>query len=547
MTAPANPKSVDIRSLIKEEYKKCAVDPAYFMKRYCYIQHPKRGRLLFDLYQYQTDSLAVLKDNDQVIVLKARQLGFTTLVACYSLWFALFHTDKNILVIATKQETAKNLITKSRFAFDHLPVWLKSKCVENNKLNLVFSNGSQIKAVSSATDSGRSEAVSILIVDEAAFIENAEEIWISAQATLSTGGRSIIISTPNGVGNFFHQTWAKSEAGQNNFKRIHLDWRNHPERDEEWHEKELRTLGPRGFRQEHEAEFLGSGNTVFDADLVQFYKQTFQQDPVEKTGFDGNLWIWEQPNYNRAYLISADVARGDGMDFSAFHVIDAEKCTQVAEYRGKLDTTMFGHMLIEMAVKYNDAMLVVENANQGWAVIQVLLNREYRHIFYMNEDVRVIDEMDPFITNKWNQRERKRVPGFTTSMRTKPLIISKLDEYLRNKDIGIRSARTLNEMDTFIWNNGKSEAQEGYNDDLIMSLAIGLWVRDTSLKLYDLNMEIQRKAVEGFTKVSGADIVYRPTGLQHDPFKMNVNRPINPYGDNDAEDFRWLLGGGKKS
>ncbi len=531
-------KKIDIRELIREEYKKCAINPAYFMKKYCYIQHMIRGRMLFNLYKYQDEALDTLQTSDRVIVLKARQLGFSTLVACYGLWLCLFNRDKTVLVIATKQETAKNLIIKARFAYDNLPLWLRSPCTENNKLNLRFKNGSQIKAISSTSDAGRSEAVSLLIVDEAAFIDGAEEIYISAQATLATGGKAILISTPNGVGNFFHRQWEKAESKETDFHTIKLTWRSHPERDEAWYEKELAVYGERGFRQEYEAEFLGSGNTVFDADLITFYKETYEQEPIERRGFDHNLWVWEPVNYTKSYLICADVARGDGTDYSSFHVIEAESCTQVAEYKGKIDTTDFGHLLVETGTMYNDAIIVVENANQGWAVLQTIINRQYRNLFYMNEDVRVIEE-NAFITNKWARRERKRVPGFTTSMKTRPVIISKIDEYLRNKAAIIRSSRTLNEMLTFIWHNGKAEASEGYNDDLIMSLAIGLWIRDTSLKLYDRNMSIQKAAVEGMVRsgVNAEDMIGRPI---IDPYKMTIGNTVNPYGG-ETEDFRWLL------
>lgn len=330
---PSRPKAIDIRELVKEEYKKCAADPVYFMRKYCYIQHRTRGRMLFDLYPFQEQAVRELLTFDRNIILKARQIGISTVVACYSLWMALFQRDKNILVIATKQDTAKNLIDKAQFAYEHLPVWLKSPYKENNKLNLKFKNGSQIKAVSSSGDAGRSEAVSLLIIDEAAHIDRAEEIWISAQATLATGGKSIIISTPNGVGNFFHKTWTKSEQGENDFHKIQLSWHVHPERDEAWHERELALYGERGFRQEYEAEFIGSGNTVFDSDDIIYYKDTYQQKPQEKAGFDGNLWIWEQPNYSKPYLVCADVSRGDGSDYSTFQVIEANSCTQVAEYR----------------------------------------------------------------------------------------------------------------------------------------------------------------------------------------------------------------------
>jgi len=157
---------MDLKDIIKDEYKRCAQDPVYFLKKYCMIQHPQRGRLNFILYKFQERVLEDLRSCDYNIILKSRQLGISTLTACYALWLMLFYSDKNILVIATTQDVAKNIVLKVRYAFDYLPSWLKIECVESNKLSLRFANGSQIKAESSATTSGRSEAGSLLILDE---------------------------------------------------------------------------------------------------------------------------------------------------------------------------------------------------------------------------------------------------------------------------------------------------------------------------------------------------------------------------------------------
>ena len=186
-----------------------------FYEKYCNIQHPQRGRVIFNLYPFQDKVLNLWKEHPYSIVLKSRQLGISTLAAGYSLWLMLFQKDKNVLCIATKQETAKNMVTKVKFMFDNLPSWLKIPADEHNKLTLRLSNGSQIKATSASSDAGRSEAVSLLIVDEAAFIEQIGEIWASAQQTLATGGGAIVLSTPYGTGNWFHKTWVSAENQEN--------------------------------------------------------------------------------------------------------------------------------------------------------------------------------------------------------------------------------------------------------------------------------------------------------------------------------------------
>ena len=216
------------------------------MSKYCQIQHPQRGRVHFKLYPFQSRVLKIFKDHPYNIINKSRQLGISTLCAGYSLWMMLFHQDKNILCIATKQETAKNLVTKVRFMYENLPSWLKVDASENNKLNLRLVNGSQIKATSASSDAGRSEAVSLLLIDEAAFIDNIGEIWASAQQTLATGGGCIALSTPYGTGNWFHQTWTRAEAAENDFLPIKLPWYVHPERDEALRKRQDELLGEIG-------------------------------------------------------------------------------------------------------------------------------------------------------------------------------------------------------------------------------------------------------------------------------------------------------------
>ena len=523
-----------LKEIIKLEYQRCASDPIYFMKKYCMIQHPVRGKIPFHLYQFQERTLTEFKDNRYNIVLKSRQTGISTLVAGFSLWKMLFNQDFNVLVIATKQEVAKNLVTKVRVMNQYLPSWLKQTTVEDNKLSLRYSNGSQIKATSAAGDAGRSEALSLLVFDEAAFIDKIEEIWVSAQSTLSTGGNAIILSTPNGVGNFFHKTWVGAEDGTNTFNTIRLHWTVHPERDQAWRDEQEVLLGPKGAAQECDCDFVSSGDTVIDPQLLMFYKESFVQDPIEKTGFDGNLWKWEYPNYQKTYMVVADVARGDSTDYSACHVIDVQEATQVAEYRGKLDTKDFGNFLVSLATDYNQALLVIENANIGWAVIQQVIDRGYGNLFYMSKDLKYVD-VEHQLHNKYRAEERGMVAGFSTTSKTRPLIISKLEEYIREKSITIRSSRTIDELFTFIWKGNRAEAMQGYNDDLTMSLAISLWVRDTALRLRQEGIDLTKQALGGISAHS-LDIGFGFGGnssMEEDPWKMRI-------GDTQ-EDLTWLI------
>ena len=383
----------------------------YFINEFCTIQHPQRGKIKFKLYPYQYDVLDEFEKHDYNVVLKSRQLGISTLSAAYALWMMLFHNDKNILCIATSKDTAKNLVTKVRIMYEGLPNWLKTAIVENNKLSLIFKNGSQIKAIASNESAGRSEALSLLILDEAAFIDKIDIIWTAAQQTLATGGRCIGISTPNGVGNWFHKTWMDAKDGTNKFNTIKLHWTDHPERDQSWRDEQNKILGPSKAAQECDADFLSSGRSVVDPLILGWYKDNMCCEPNEKSGFDRNLWIWGYPDYAKKYLVSADVARGDGTDYSTAQVFDIEEMEQVAEYKGQLGTTEFGNFLIELATKYNDALLVVENNNIGWATLQTIIDRGYENLFYQEKNHLIVDE-DVQHTNRYRQIDRKQDTRF---------------------------------------------------------------------------------------------------------------------------------------
>jgi hypothetical protein len=520
----------DLKNIIRQEYIKCAQDPAHFMKKYCHIQHPQRGRVIFNLYPFQEKVLHLLRDNPYSIILKSRQLGISTLSAGYSLWIMLFQKDKNILCIATKQETARNMVTKVKFMYDNLPSWLKIEADENNKLSLRLSNGSQIKATSASSDAGRSEAVSLLLIDEAAFIDQIGEIWASAQQTLATGGGAIVLSTPYGTGNWFHKTWVSAENNENDFLPIRLPWYVHPERDEAWRKRQDELLGdPRIAAQECDCNFSTSGDTVFHSEWIEFIKETTIQDPVERRGVDQNLWIWEPADYSREYMVIADVARGDGKDFSACHVMDIQTNTQVAEYRGQLPPKEFGYFLTGLATEYNNALLVVENANIGWATLDAIIERGYRNLYQSPKS----DQLTADSYLRVFEGNSEMVPGFTMSMRTRPLCINKFREFVGDRSVTIRSKRLLEEMKVFIWRNGRPEAQSGYNDDLVISFGIGMFLRDTSLKFQQQSLDSVRAAL-GAVKSNNV-------GYSGGYSSNGVNNPYSIDVGGKKENINWLL------
>jgi hypothetical protein len=469
-----------------QEILKCGKDPSYFLKTYARISHPLHGLVPFKTYDFQDELLKDFNDYRFNVILKARQLGISTITAGYVVWMLLFHRDKNVLVMATKFSTAGNLVNKVKKIMKNLPEWLRIANIDiDNRTSFVLSNGSQIKASSTSGDAGRSEALSLLVLDEAAHIEGLEELWTGLYPTLSTGGRCIALSTPNGVGNWFHKTCTDAEAGANNFHLTNLPWDVHPDRDKEWFVKETKNMSKRQIAQELECNFNTSGETVIDGEDIEWLlSQT--TEPKYRTGFDRNFWIWEEYDPSCNYLMVADVARGDGEDYSTFHIIQLETLSVIGEYHGKPNPDLFATMINQIGREFGNAMLVVENNNIGFAVLDKLIEAQYPNLYHS------IKSTHEYVEQHIAETITNSVPGFSTSMKTRPLIIAKLEEFIRNKLIKIYSTRTVNEMRTFIWNNGKPQAMRGYNDDLVMALAIACWIRDTAIQANARDLNYQK-------------------------------------------------------
>jgi hypothetical protein len=340
-------KQVQVKEIVK-----CGKDPNYFFKNYVKIQHPIRGLIQFEMFPFQEDCVDEFLEHRFNIVVKSRQLGLSTLVAAHAVWMAIFQKEKNILIIATKLSVAQNFINKVKTMIRSLPSWmLLAEIVEDNKQKIKFSHGSEIKAVPTSEDAGRSESLSLLIIDEAAFVRNFDTIWTGIYPTISTGGRVIILSTPNGVGGQYHKLYVDAEAGLNEFNPINLPWSVHPERDNEWFEKTTKNLNKRQIAQEYLCDFAISGETFLDLNSIEWLRTNIRP-PAEKMGSDRNVWIWKYPLSEHNYILSADVSRGDSKDYSTFHIIDTTTSEVVAEYKGKIKPDNFAELINEFGLKY---------------------------------------------------------------------------------------------------------------------------------------------------------------------------------------------------
>ena len=453
------------------EIVKCGKDPQYFMNSYMKIQHPVKGLIKFDTYEFQDDCVEIFNQERFSIVLKSRQLGMSTLSAGYAVWLALFQRDKNILVIATKLSVAQNFISKVKTMIKSLPAWLiLPDITSNNKQLIEFSHGSSIKAIPTSEDAGRSEALSLLIIDEAAFVRNFDELWMGLYPTISTGGRVIILSTPNGVGGQYYKLYTDAEAGLNEFTSIKLPWDVHPERGQDWFDQTTKNLSDRQIAQEYLCDFASSGDTFLTNRDIDWVRES-ARSPKERTGFDNNVWLWEYPLSEHTYIMTADVSRGDSKDYSTFHIIDMDEGECVGEYKGKIPPDRFAELLSEFGKRYNNALLCPENNSYGYATILKLKEIQYPNLYHQRRKAVYVGDYVP--------SKDTDIAGFTTSGKTRNLILSKLEEVLRNKLIRVYSTRFYEELKTFTWKNNKAQAMKGYNDDLVISFAIAMWLYDS--------------------------------------------------------------------
>ena len=515
---------------ILAEIVKSGKDPSYFINNYAKIAHPMRGLIPFKLYPFQDQLLCDFNDHRFNVILKARQLGISTITAAYIAWMMMFHRDKNILVIATKFGTAANLVKKVKAIIKYLPSWMKIANIHiDNRTSFELSNGSQIKASSTSSDAGRSEALSLLVIDEAAHVDGLDDLWTGLYSTLSTGGRCIALSTPNGCGNWFHQTYIDAAAENNDFFPTKLMWDVHPERNQEWFEKETRNMSRRQVAQELECNFNMSGETVFHPDDMSYIEQSVKP-PKYKTAFDRNFWIWEEYQEDSTYLISADVARGDGKDYSTFHVIKIETNEVVGEYQGKLTPDIFSGILYDAGKEYGDCMIVVENMAAGHTVLDKLVEREYPNIYYSYKSTH------EYVDQVTAEHSNSAIAGFTTSSKTRPLIIAKMEEFIRNKLLTIYSTRLLEEMKTFIWHNGRPQAMRKYNDDLVMAFAISCWGRDTAFETNKRELEYKKAFLDSMMTTK-KEINTTIPGMQG--YKaIKTQNTVKQY-----KDYNWLLKG----
>jgi len=516
------------------EIVKCGKDPAYFINRYVMIQHPLKGRIPFHTFPFQDECLIAFNEHRFNVVVKSRQLGLSTLTAAYAVWLAMFRKDKSILIIATKLAVAQNFIKKVKIALTGIPKWMWiTEITAKNTQAIEFSNGSQIKAVPTSDDAGRSEALSLLIVDEAAFIRNFGDLWKGLYPTLSTGGRAILVSTPNGTGGQYYDIYHGAIEEDNDFNPIKLPWDVHPERSDVWFDKESKNLNKQQVAQELLCDFQASGETFLSAEEIDGLQSSIRT-PIEKWGPENGIWVWKYFLENHNYVISADVARGDGADYSTFHVIDTTESEVVAEFKGKVPPDQLAVILAEAGRRYGNALLCPESNTYGYAVLMKLHELGYNNIYFSKEK-------DKF--NAMYGGGPIGNAGFSTQGHSRAQILTKLEEVIRNKKVSIYSSRLVSELKTFVWSGQKAQAQRGKNDDLVMSLAIGLWLYESSSKSTKKSIDMNSAMLAAFAVNKSKQEPRR----SHDSLRYLASRGMPVTLDEShpaisgSIDFKWLL------
>ena len=472
--------------LSSEQVKTLArvVQDVFYFSLFIFVVHPVRGKVHFNLYPYQKSVLYQFVKDRFNIILKFRQAGITELISMYCLWLAMYHPNKKINIISIKDTTAKKVLKKIKYMYKNLPSYLQVPIVngrtgEYGSASMIeFNNGSFIESIPTSSEAGRSESLSLLVIDEAAIVRWADQIWAAAFPTLSTGGSAIVNSTPYGIGNFYHSKWVDAIAGGNEFTPIRLFWRMHPERDIEWYNQMSTALGPKRTAQEIDGDFLSSGNSVFDLMDIKAIEDCLSEFPIIKRRYNGQYLQFNEPEPDKDYFIGADVATGRATDYSSFTCMDKGGEEQ-AVYKGRMSVDKYARLLGDTGQLFNWATLAPESNDVGLAVTSMLQAEGYPKLYYFQKMVKKKGKTKP---------EVDTAPGWLTTSKNRPVIIDGLEADIRNDVITCKDPFFVYEAKTFIYDSlgrpvamGKHKAnregddslsEDTYADDDIMGKAI---------------------------------------------------------------------------
>ena len=458
----------------------------HFCRNFVYIKHPERGRIKFEMFDAQRETVELWIKNRYSLMLKARQLGFSTLVSVFCLWLTFGYPDRVIIMLSRTERDAIKLLAKAKYAFRFLPEWMKWRgpIMNATQTKMEFTNESYIESLPSASDPARGESVYLAVIDELAYLPNSEEAWSSIEPIADVGGRVIALSTANGEGNLFHKLWVGATTKTNRFKAMFHPWSANG-RSQEWYEEKKADLPEWQLAQEYpenpDDAFLKSGRPAFSLEVLR----SITTKPPLVRGFfaehrywrfeseeGGPLRIWDHVTGDGRYVIGADPAQGfEYGDYSSAHVINARDGHVVAAWHGRIDPDLFGSQVLSpLGHLYNDALIAVESNNHGLSTLKALQRVRY-HPLYMQR----------------SPRYKKSIPtdilGWRTSQITKPLAIDELNMALREGSLILYDAETIAELRTFVRDDAGKLKGSPF-DDRTISLAIAnqmlkyVWLKD---------------------------------------------------------------------
>jgi hypothetical protein len=588
-------------SLTKEqallEYARCVNDTPYALKTY--LQTYDNTQSQYVPLELFNDQVTLVKDYDtceENIALKYRQAGVSTVTSAWAskrLVFANKKKPEKILIIANKMDTAVEMANKVRAFVDQWPKWMGVgfSAEKNSQRHFKLTNGCEVKAVATSKDALRGYTPTILIFDEAAYINADEDFWSACMASLSTGGKVIVISTPNGFDPIYYSIYSEAIKGRNDFRITEMYWFRDPryskdlklikcddivhymlnradyvdsdiildysqikvsDRDFEeikhrvenegykayssWFEAMAKKLkfDKRKISQELECNFLGSGDNVIPAETMKKIKEKHIKEPVNKF-MGGALWQWKEPVAGHRYIMGVDVSRGDSEDFTTMCIIDFDEREQVLEYLGKIPPDVAAEIAFKWATMYSAFIVIDITGGMGVSTSRKLQELNYKNLY--------VDGVNPADKWKWDPKSQDKIPGINFNNK-RVLIVQAFEEALRF-DFVLRSQRLFNELNTFVYVNGRPDHQKGQHDDLIMAMAMALYVGETSFAQLEKSTQQAKAMIESWTSETN---VFRDSssnfnpGLPSDPFGMS-NYGRNEATKNDYENYLWLFGG----
>ena len=452
-----------------EEFVKCEQDPIYFIENYCQIVTLDKGLQPFKLYDCQKKKVDFIMNNRKTILMEGRQQGKTVTAAACIVHYSIFNADKNIAIMANKTAAAREVLSRYQTMYEHLPIWMQQGVKTWNKGDVDLENGSRV-FTSATTSSGiRGKSVNWLYIDEAAIIPNniADEFFASVYPTISAGETTKILLTSTPLGyNHFWKFWNESEKGTNGFQNMFIPHTEIPGRDDAWIEEQFKLLGEVKFNQEVLCDFLGSTNTLISGKALSTMSSV---DPVyKKDGLD----IYEEPQEDKYYVISADTARGIGGDYSAFIVVDITQMPfkVVGKYRdNKISPLLYPDFINKVAKDYNGAYVLLETNDIGQQVVDILHQElEYENIFSC-----VQEKNKQYVSPGFGKQSTL---GVRTSKAVKRQGCLALKSLIEEQKFLLFDAECISELSTFVERSGTFAADEGYHDDLAMCMVLFAWL-----------------------------------------------------------------------